>query len=66
MSPLVARVVTAMLRCEFVLLSSRESREFRDFSERRFGKGMSTENFLFLESGDSLNGRNLFTELPFL
>ena len=31
-----------------------------------FGKGMSTQNFKFLGSGDSLNGRNLFTELPFL
>ena len=35
------------------------------FQELSFGKGMSAENFEFSESGGSLNGRNLFTELLF-
>ena len=29
-------------------------------------EGDERRYFKFLESGDSLNGRNLFTELPFL
>ena len=35
-------------------------------SELIFGKGMRTATFQFSESGDSVNGLNLFTELPFL
>ena len=31
-----------------------------------FGKGMRTATFQFSESGGSVNGPNLFTELPFL
>ena len=31
-----------------------------------FGKGMRTATFHFSESGGSLNGPDLFTELPFL
>ena len=30
-----------------------------------FGKGMRTATFEFSESGGSLNGPDLFTELPF-
>ena len=29
-------------------------------------EGDERRRFQFIESGDSLNGRNLFTELPFL
>ena len=35
-------------------------------SELIFGKGMRTATFHFSESGGSLNGPDLFTELPFL
>ena len=35
-------------------------------SELIFGKGMRTATFQFSESGGSLNGPDLFTELPFL
>ena len=34
-------------------------------SERIFGKGMRTATFHFSESSGSLNGPDLFTELPF-
>ena len=34
------------------------------FSELIFGKGMRTATFQFSESGNSLNGPDLFTELP--
>ena len=35
-------------------------------SELIFGKGMRTATFQFSECGGSLNGRDLFAELPFL
>ena len=35
-------------------------------SELISGKGMRTATFQFAESGGSVNGPNLFTELPFL
>ena len=35
-------------------------------SEVIFGKGRRTATFQFSESGGSLNGPDLFTELPFL
>ena len=35
-------------------------------SKLLLGKGMRTATFQFSESGGSLNGLNLFTELPFL
>ena len=34
-------------------------------SEPIFGQGMRTATFQFSESGGSVNGPNLFTELPF-
>ena len=38
----------------------------REISELIFGKGMRKAAFQFSESGGSLNGQDLFTELPFL
>ena len=64
----VSRVL--FLLCSFNFLQTdglqTDGRLFRLCEELIFGKGMRTATFQFSESGGSVNGPNLFTQLPFL